>query len=125
MAVYVKLTPVGARTEPRNTEQLRSLAESMLQLLVQLHAHGLVHRDIRSANVVRAGGEWVLIDWELAGAADQPLPFDIARVPEPVRSRVRPYTFKDDLWQVWQLQQHLQVATASCADVRICSKIIF
>lgn len=102
VGVYVVLEPVGARIEPRSIEELRSLAESMLELLVQLHAHGLVHRDIRIANVVRAGGEWVLIDWELAGTADQLLPFDIARVPEPVRSKTRPYTFKDDLWQVRQ-----------------------
>lgn len=98
--IEVKLGPVGSRHKPSNALELHALACALLELLDALHAQGLVHRDIRRDNIVYYQGQWVLIDWELAGPADELLPFAIKRVPPDVAARTRAYTTQDDLWQV-------------------------
>ncbi len=98
--IEIKLGPVGSRHRPNTAPELHVLACSLLELLTALHAEGLVHCDIRRDNIIFSDGQWVLIDWELAGPADEPLPFAIKRVPAQVAARTRPYTTQDDLWQV-------------------------
>ena len=47
-----------------------SLTTSLLTTAAAMHQAGIKHRDIRAANVVQYCGNWVLIDWELAGAVN-------------------------------------------------------
>ena len=71
------------------------------------HQLGCVHRDVRLPNVLVDGrGNWLLVDFELADVADQPLPADAiafdAVAPE-ARPLGAPYTPADDVWQVGRL----------------------
>lgn len=101
--VKLKLTPVGSRVKPGTAAELLTLVHSLLETLAALHALGLCHRDIRRDNIIWYKGEWLLIDWELAGPADEKLPYRIKRVPDEVAARVQPYTKQCDLWQVRRL----------------------
>ena len=73
--IELHLSPVGAQLHIQTSEQLRSLATSLLTTAVGMHrdgaSQGIVHCDIRPANIVQYRGEWVLIDWELAGPIDR------------------------------------------------------
>ncbi|KAK9830079.1 hypothetical protein WJX72_009646 [[Myrmecia] bisecta] len=72
---------------------------------------GFVHRDIRLENVVQLFDEWILIDWELAGRADQRVWWHGKVLPEPVRNGHAPYTVQTELWQVGRLIQMQLVAS--------------
>ena len=67
LLIELHLAPVGAHIHIQTSDQLRSLANSLLNTAVGMHRAGIVHCDIRPANIVQYRGEWVLIDWELAG----------------------------------------------------------
>lgn len=51
--------------KPLNEEQTRYLLQEVLEILVFVHGHGIVHRDIRADNIVRRhqDGKLVLIDF--------------------------------------------------------------
>ncbi len=73
--VEIHLSPVGAAADPSTDEHLRSLVRDVLSALEILHQSGLVHRDVRMANVINFRSQWILIDFELAGRADEPVWF--------------------------------------------------
>lgn len=101
----LRLKPVGAQldVQSQSTADLWSLLQSLLATLAALQDARLVHRDIRSANVIRLGGTYLLIDWELAGFEGDSVFFDTEMLPPAVREGRRSYCHADDLWQVGQL----------------------
>ncbi len=115
--VRVRLEPVGALVAIIDTAQLRSLVHSLLTTLKHIHEHGFVHRDIHLGNVVRAKNGWILIDWELAGRANQFAWWEGRLLPDGVKHRLEPYACKTDLWQLGMLIRNAAVS----ADVAIAS----
>lgn len=101
--VEVELEPVGAQACIRNLADLHSLVHSILTTLQGVHSHGIVHRDFCKKNIVRANDGWLLIDWELAGKANQHVWWEGPRLPDLVRQRIETYTVCTDLWQVGKL----------------------
>ena len=125
LMVELRLKPRGAQLEVQSTADLRSLLQSLLATLAAAQNARLVHRDIRSANVIRVGATWLLIDWEVAGFDGDMVFFDTEILPPPVRERSRGYCHADDLWQVGQLARRLctreSPALQAFAD-RLCSR---
>jgi len=60
---------------------------------------------------------WLLIDWELAGRANEIVWWEGKLLPDLVKHRLEPYTCKTDLWQLGML---IRTAAVS-ADVAITS----
>ena len=69
--VRLRLEPVGAVVCMTDAAQLHSMVFSLLSTLMYIHGYGFVHRDIRLDNFLKVTDGWLLIDWELAGRADQ------------------------------------------------------
>ncbi len=100
-----------------DTAQLRSLVDSLLTMLKHIHECGFVHRNIHLGNVVRVKNGWILIDWELAGRANQFAWWEERLLPDGVKHRLEPYTCKTDMWQLGMLIRNAAV----CPDVAIAS----
>lgn len=81
--IKLRLQPVGAMWDILPRPELRRFAAELLQVLQQVHRHGFVHRDVRDANVVRAG-RWLLIDFELAAPIGTPAPANHGYLPRGV-----------------------------------------
>jgi serine/threonine protein kinase len=101
------LEPVATQRLPSDLAELRAAICAVLRALQAFHQLGCVHRDVRWPNVLVDGrGNWLLVDFELADVADQPLPADAiafdAVAPE-ARPLGAPYTPADDVWQVGRL----------------------
>ena len=80
-----KFAPVGRAYLPMNFEELLDALLCVAEALVAMHAVGIMHRDIRWANVFHAmedgsqrdepihfTREWILFDFEFAAMAPQP-----------------------------------------------------
>ncbi len=111
--VRLRLEPVGAVVRINDAAQLHSLILSLLTTLRHNHEHDFVHRDIHLDNVVEVMDGWLLIDWELAGRANQIVWWEGKVLPDLVKHRLQPYTCKTDLWQLGMLIR----TTAVSADV--------
>jgi hypothetical protein len=105
----LEVRPVGLQVLPTSEAELCCAMRCVLRALAALHAHGYVHRDVRWPNVLSLdSGEWLLIDFELAGATGAPVPEGrICRelVSPEARPTGTPYTAADDVWQVGRLMQ--------------------
>ncbi|KAK9813152.1 hypothetical protein WJX72_009901 [[Myrmecia] bisecta] len=84
---------------------------------VDLSRQRFVHRDIRMENVVQLFDEWMLIDWELAGRADELVWWRGKVLPEPVRAGQAPYIVQTDIWQVGRLIQMQPVASDGARQI--------
>lgn len=100
--VRIKMSPTAHHHTPASCTELYELVTAVLTMLQGLHALGLVHRDIRLANVLRDGTRWIVTDWELAGRAPQAVKYDIKRLPPDVKDGIGivHYSTSTDLWQV-------------------------
>lgn len=114
--VRLRLESVGARVRITDTTQLRSLVLCIFTMM-HVHQHDFVHRDIRLDNVFRVNDGWILIDWELAGKANQLVWWEGDLLPDAVKHRNQPYTCKTDLWQLGMLIK----TAAICADAAVTS----
>ena len=102
--IELHLSPVGVRFQIQTSDQLRSLTTSLLTTAAAIHLAGIVHCDIRAANVVQYRGEWVLIDWELAGPIGTPVWWR-AKDPPPATQSQGGWPIAADLWQIGRLIQ--------------------
>ena len=105
----LEMRPVGLQVLPTTEAELCCAIRCVLRALAALHAHGYVHRDVRWPNVLSLdSGQWLLIDFELAGATGAPVP-EGRICCELVSPEARPtgalYTAADDVWQVGRLMQ--------------------
>ena len=69
--VKLQLQPFGAMWQQPEGSVWYEFARDLLQTLQTVHAHGIVHRDVREDNIVRADC-WLLIDFELAAPIGMP-----------------------------------------------------
>ena len=60
----VTITPVCYHRNPSCEAELKWALWGVLTVLKVLHSHGYVHRDIRWANVMKSGDNWLLLDYE-------------------------------------------------------------
>ena len=102
--IELHLSPVGARFHILTSDQQGSLITSLLTTAAAMHQAGIVHRDIRAANVVQYCGSWVLIDWELAGPVNALVWWTPEGTPPGVQLQGT-WPITADLWQVWRLIQ--------------------
>ncbi len=114
--VELELEPVGARVRIENLAQLHSLVYSVLSTLVDVHSYDFVHRDIRIENLIRVNDGWLLIDWELAGKANQNVWWEGKLLPDSVRYHLAPYTIQTDLWQVGNLIKAEAISSVVAID---------
>ncbi len=89
---------MGAIVCINDAAQLHSFISSLLTTLRHIHEHGFVHQDICLDNVVKVMDGWLLIDWELAGRANQIIWWEGKLLPDLVKRRPEPYNCKTDLW---------------------------
>ncbi|GAA1787944.1 protein kinase domain-containing protein [Actinomadura chokoriensis] len=70
---YVQGRPLDAvvSSGPLGRDGLRRLGLGLARALRALHAAGLIHRDVKPANIIMAGGEPVLIDLGIAHHVDK------------------------------------------------------
>ena len=99
-SIKLELEPVGTPVLVKSAPQLAQLLSTVLAVLKVVHAAGLVHRDVRIENIIQVQQQYVLIDWELAGAANFDIFWRAKVMPQAVQDRLRPYQAVDDLWQV-------------------------
>lgn len=121
--VRLRLEPVGAVVCMTDAAQLHSMVFSLLSTLMYIHGYGFVHRDIRLDNVLKVTDGWLLIDWELAGRADQMVWWKGTMLLEVVLHKVEPYTCKTDLWQLGMLIKTL-LATADLVVTSFADKLL-
>ena len=115
--VRLRLEPVGALVCMNDAAQLHSMVFSLLSTLMFIHGYGVVHRDICLNNVMKVTDGWLLIDWELAGRANQTVWWTRMMLPDMVLHKVEPYTCKTDLWQLGMLIK----SSAATEDVAVTS----
>ena len=103
----VNLQPVGfCGTRPDSVQECKKASHELLTAIQALHNLNYVHRDIRQANVMRAGGSWYLIDLEWANY-DNAEPGDYhpaLQPPEFAKAGFR-WTSSADMWQFGKLLQ--------------------
>eukprot|EP01006_Ploeotia_vitrea_P054437 TRINITY_DN67886_c1_g1_i14.p1 TRINITY_DN67886_c1_g1~~TRINITY_DN67886_c1_g1_i14.p1 ORF type:complete len:593 (+),score=38.59 TRINITY_DN67886_c1_g1_i14:141-1919(+) len=71
----LQFEPLGQARKPHDTE-IRQAVLDLLETLTDLHANGILHRDIRWPNVIVHNSRWFLIDYDHAVVAS-----DINQVP--------------------------------------------
>lgn len=76
-----------------------------------------MHHDVRLDNVICETTGWLLIAWDLAGRKNQIVWWEGKLLPDGVKHRLEPFTYKTDLWQLGMLIK----AAAVSADVAITS----
>ena len=69
--VELKLKPIARTMKPQDETDLKLLVSCILKAIVSLHEHGICHRGIRMAIILRAPLEWILIDFELVRKAGE------------------------------------------------------
>ena len=114
--VRLSLFPVGARFLIKSDDQLRSLTISVLETVAAMHQAGLVHRDIRVDNIVHYFGQWILIDWELAGPVHEKVWWTAREKPPGIRMGL-PWTIAADLWQVGRIIQRYTWLDPPCQRI--------
>lgn len=101
----VHLQPVGfCGARPESVEECKKASRELLTAIQMLHQSDYVHRDIRQANVMRAGGSWYMIDLEWADFSNsEPGEYQPAlQPPEFMRAGFR-WTSSADMWQFGKL----------------------
>ena len=121
--INLTLRPVGVHLHIANSKELLNLIKQLLRTLTALHKQNWVHRDIRTDNLVYGPTGWVLIDWELAARAGQPVFWNSAYLPPQVNAGQMPYTAACDLWQVGRIIQQYN-AWSSKAMKPFANKLI-
>ena len=114
--VKLRLFPVGARFVITSPDQLRGLTTSLLETVAAMHEAGLVHRDIRGDNIVHHSGQWILIDWELAGLVDARVWWSPKAKPPDIKLG-GPWPIAADLWQIGHMIQSHSPLDPSCQFV--------
>ncbi len=114
--IELHLFPVGARFHISTSDQLRSLTTSLLTTAAAMHRAGIVHCDIRAANVVQYCSDWVLIDWELAGPISTPVWWRAKETPPAAQLQGR-WPIAADLWQIGRLIQGYTPLDPPCQSV--------
>lgn len=56
------------------TDEVLALAASLARIIADVHAHGIVHKDINPSNVLLDGGRPILVDFELSTTAAEERP---------------------------------------------------
>ncbi|CAG8557407.1 2299_t:CDS:2 [Funneliformis mosseae] len=94
--IYLKFTPVGYLTIPKDENELRDAIWDVLNVVNNLHANRIVHRDIRWDNILRLTNDgWILIDFEEAA------PIGRGNLRTPTLNITAPeYRGREDLCQV-------------------------
>lgn len=113
------IKPVCIEVLPSNEPELKSSICAILDALIDFHARGYVHRDIRWPNILRdVRGCWLLADFELAAKIGSLLPhrFRHSDCFSPEVRHGEPCTEALDIWQVGLLvlswQQHPNLSSA-------------
>lgn len=118
--VTLIIKPVCIEVLPCIENELKAAISAVLDALIDFHARGYVHRDIRWPNILRdVRGWWLLADFELADKVGALLPHRFRNSDHfsPEVRRGEPCTEALDMWQVGCLvqswQQHPNVSSAS------------
>ena len=103
----VDLQPVGfCGSVPTSIAECKAAASSVMSAMEWLHRNGFVHRDIRPWNIMKAEGEWFLIDLEWANYEDQSMEgYDPALFPPERNTAGFLWTKAADMWQFGKLLQ--------------------
>ncbi|MGI9279012.1 MAG: protein kinase domain-containing protein [Endozoicomonas sp.] len=112
-AEFVRVEDPNNRSDPLLLEVVRCLSRQLLESLVELHEKGIVHRDIKSANMMlNSAGKLTLIDFGLSDRASGVMnkfskkagtPYHMA----PQLFMGKPYSVKADIWSVAVLMVQL------------------
>jgi len=99
--VQLQLGPLGSVGEICNQLELAHMVRSVATTLQKVHSVGLVHRDVRLANILNQGHplRWLLIDWELAGFVGEKVWWHSKGLP-PFAQPGQEYNVQGDLWQL-------------------------
>lgn len=102
----IRLHPIGIRKLPDNVHDGKECLRSIVDCMSQVHAAGYVHCDIRWPNILYANGDWILIDFTLAQALDDPI--SLAEISGLVREEYMfrgtgPWTTRHDYYQIGKL----------------------
>ena len=101
----VNLRPVGfCGARPGTIETCKRASRELLTAIDWLHQNNFVHRDIREANVMQAGGLWYLIDLEWANYCNlDPGEYDPVLKPPEFSLPGFQWTPSADMWQFGML----------------------
>eukprot|EP01118_Nematostelium_gracile_P008694 TRINITY_DN2885_c0_g1_i1.p1 TRINITY_DN2885_c0_g1~~TRINITY_DN2885_c0_g1_i1.p1 ORF type:complete len:529 (-),score=63.67 TRINITY_DN2885_c0_g1_i1:210-1796(-) len=109
--IEIATTRVGTTVVPLTSDVGALAIKAVLTFLVDFHAHGFVHRDLRWPNILQTDDDWMVIDYELAGPIGSPIfwePHDqtIFKDDQLLKGE-RGFEILDDLFQVSILIQNL------------------
>ncbi len=108
-SLIIRLLPVGISREPKTISELKKCLVCILTCLIQFHAAGYVHCDIRWKNIIKYQEDWYLIDFEYAvSLRDEAGLKAISGIinHEFVRSKLEKWDPSFDYYQVGKLIQH-------------------
>jgi hypothetical protein len=105
---HVDLHPIGWPKVIRKERDARNALKSVLETLALLHRNGLVHRDVRSDNIILCEHGWILIDFEFCAPLNSPIVEQLPYWPEWC-SPGSTFTTADDIWMTGKmLLKHIQ-----------------
>ena len=71
-----------------SVEESLTIVKQLFEIVMTIHSHGIVHRDLRIPNILLRNGELYIIDFGLACYMKEQIPLDSIHNPKKIESYI-------------------------------------